>query len=555
MSDKQLLNEFLEEARDVLRADTPCEESLKGKVQTLFERFFAQNVGNEIRADLLQMSLNELQKEKAERIAENRFHKQLLDAVDTGIRVISPDFKIRYVNKYYADLHGLKPKDIIGKSCYDYLSSDNCNSTDCSVRQILNGAESLEIDINIETNSKTRAFILSVIPLKENSEQTNGIIETYKDISRRNENQKIIKEQKTRLELAFTNAKQSLWDWHIASGKFFLNKSAHRILGYNSEKFINNAGGWLKLIHPDDRQNALKALKDHFRGKTPHFEAVHRLKKADDTYIWVINKGKITEHSPDNKATRAIGIYTDISAQKQTEIALREANESKDKFFSIIAHDLRNPFNALMGFSELLVNKSQALSPERQKNISEILHSGIKDVYTLLENLLVWAQSQTGSLSFSPRFFDMCELIMRNISLLKSGADKKQISIEHNCREQIRVFADYNMIETVIRNLMTNALKFTPEGGKITARSHTHESGELVLCISDTGVGIPQDVLPELFSPGRKHTTAGTSKEKGSGIGLMLCKEFIDLHKGKIEVESELNKGSTFCITLPPNTG
>jgi signal transduction histidine kinase len=234
---------------------------------------------------------------------------------------------------------------------------------------------------------------------------------------------------------------------------------------------------------------------------------------------------------------------------KQNE-ALSELNSTKDKFFSIIGHDLKGPLNSLTAFSQLLINHTASLTEEEIRTIARDLDKSLKNLYELLENLLGWARSQTGKLEFVAEDFRISEVIKENIRLLSKAALNKQIKIEMMVDDALVIHADLNSIKTVIRNLLSNAIKFTPKGGVISI--YVDEWKDSVeIGIHDTGVGMSKEIQEKIFDISAKHTTLGTNKEKGTGLGLILCKEFIERNNGVLSVESEENIGSTFKFRLP----
>ncbi|MGD2035871.1 MAG: HAMP domain-containing sensor histidine kinase [Bacteroidales bacterium] len=238
---------------------------------------------------------------------------------------------------------------------------------------------------------------------------------------------------------------------------------------------------------------------------------------------------------------------------KTTNEKLNELNAMKDRFFSIIGHDLKNPVSMIMGFSELLKSRIDNLSVEkRDLYIDNILNSS-KKTYSLLENLLDWARSQSGRMTINPQNINLVQLISSNILLLKELIRKKKISVITEFPEKPAIaLSDSNMIDTVIRNLLNNAIKFTHSGGKIFVKVDPDEkAGRVKTVFSDTGVGIPADKTDKLFSLDRKYSTEGTAGETGTGLGLILCKEFVEKNNGEIWAESESGKGSTFTFVLP----
>jgi len=235
---------------------------------------------------------------------------------------------------------------------------------------------------------------------------------------------------------------------------------------------------------------------------------------------------------------------------KQQNKELEELNATKDKFFSIIAHDLKNPFHTLIGFSELILDNYANYDSEKIKKFVAMMHDTSKQGHNLLENLLQWSRNQTGRIEWEPIVVDLQLLVTYTFNQLKSNAIKKQISLINEIPDKTYLRADTNMLSTVLRNLISNALKFSPVNTKIEVSSIDNED-DVQISIKDYGVGISAQNLERLFRIDESYTTLGTEKEKGTGLGLLLCKEFIEKHGGKITVKSKENEGSSFIFSIP----
>ncbi len=249
----------------------------------------------------------------------------------------------------------------------------------------------------------------------------------------------------------------------------------------------------------------------------------------------------------------------DISGRKMAEKAMKESEElqklnaTKDKFFSIIAHDLKSPFNSIMGFSELLVEQITEKNYDGIEKYAGIILQSSQRAMDLLMNLMEWSHTQSGQMTFNPERFDLAKLIPDITLLFADIVGQKEIVIKCELPPKVPVFADQSMINTVLRNLISNAIKFTNPGGKILV-TVIQEKNKLTVSIKDNGIGIPNDSIYKLFRIDENYSTRGTANETGTGLGLILCKEFIEKHGGEIWVESEVGKGSVFCFTLPYNT-
>jgi signal transduction histidine kinase len=231
---------------------------------------------------------------------------------------------------------------------------------------------------------------------------------------------------------------------------------------------------------------------------------------------------------------------------------LKTLNSTKDKFFSIIAHDLKNPFNIILGFSDLLIRNESRLSQEKRSLYQQNIYNSSKAANSLLENLLFWSRSQTGNIQYEPTFINVHKLVKETLLLFQSDTHKKRIKVLEDIDPKTLVYADENMLKTIIRNLISNAVKFTFEEGFISISASLDET-EAIISIADSGTGISQENQRLLFDINTNFTTQGTSKENGTGLGLILCKEFVEKNNGKIWVESEEGKGSKFIFTLPLN--
>lgn len=235
---------------------------------------------------------------------------------------------------------------------------------------------------------------------------------------------------------------------------------------------------------------------------------------------------------------------------REQNLELKDLNATKDKFFSIISHDLKGPLNSLTSFSSLLINHTDSLSKDEIRMLAKDLDKSLKNLFALLENLLEWSRSQTGNIEFKAEPFDLSALLEQNKLLLQTQAQNKNITIDNLAEGVLEIGAHKHSINTVIRNLISNAIKFTPAGGRITLGMKT-DPNKVNVFVKDTGVGMSAEVIDKLFRLDAKHSTKGTADEKGTGLGLILCKEFVQKNGGIIWVESEAGKGSVFYFSLP----
>ena len=237
-----------------------------------------------------------------------------------------------------------------------------------------------------------------------------------------------------------------------------------------------------------------------------------------------------------------------ITKQKRE---LEKLNEAKNKFFSIIAHDLRGPFNGMIELTHLMSDKSTGLSKENLQDLSGKLSKSAETTFNLLENLLDWAKMNQGMIAYNPTSIPLKSFASKHLDVMQEMANNKKIKTTNNIPNNLLVFADKYMLQTILRNLIINAIKYTAKGGEVSISAHRIENNEIEISINDNGIGMSADTIANLFKLYNQTQRVGTENEPSSGLGLILCKEFIDRHKGNISAESEEGKGSSFKFTLP----
>ena len=262
-------------------------------------------------------------------------------------------------------------------------------------------------------------------------------------------------------------------------------------------------------------------------------------------------------YNDEHEIVGATGLARDISERRKSELALqkseqelKELNSTKDKLFSIIAHDLRSPFNNILGFSEMLIDRMDDLTDEETTKFLRYINTSAYNTLTLLENLLNWAKTHTGQINVRIEKTVISDVIFRVLELEKSMGKAKNISLTYINDDSIVVYADENLLRIILRNLISNAIKFTEPGGEITV-CVLQKNDWVEVTVADNGVGISPEKIEKLFTVASDSGTRGTANEKGSGLGLVLCKELVEKQGGEIGVESEVGEGSRFMFTLP----
>jgi PAS domain S-box len=366
--------------------------------------------------------------------------------------------------------------------------------------------------------------------------------------------EQVVKESESSLRNAQEIAKMGSWEWDMVTQKTNWSDNYFAIHGFKSTEVEPTFELFRSRIHPDDVHFLDENLAAMMKDKTPSSLEL-RLIQPDGTFKWIQNN--ISPVIEDDKLVKLKGVIIDITDRKYTELVLKEnekklhqLNVDKDRFISILGHDLKNPFNNLLGFSEVLTAEINSLNSDEIKEIAGNINKSARITNNLLEDILMWARTQQGSIPFKPQNLSLSATCENILEILNPNAKAKNITISYSATEHITVFADGDMLKVVLRNLVSNAIKFTNKKGTININA-TQTDSNVTISISDNGIGIKPDNLVKLFDISEVLSTTGTAKETGTGLGLLICKEFVEKHGGKIWVESEVGKGSDFKFTLP----
>jgi|WetSurMetagenome_2_1015567.scaffolds.fasta_scaffold03507_2 PAS domain S-box-containing protein len=340
------------------------------------------------------------------------------------------------------------------------------------------------------------------------------------------------------------------------TGTWISSQILDSIFGINNE-YDKSIKGWTELIHPEWRETMGQYLQKNIIENGERFDKEYKIvRKKDGNERWVHGLGELIYDSA-KKLNYMVGTIMDINRRKlaEEEIILKNKqlqviNAEKDKFFSIMAHDLRGPLSAFVGATQIINEEIETMSMEEIREITGSMKTSATNIYSLLENLLEWSRLRRGGMDFFPEKLNLKTKIEECIDVLSESGRKKDIEIVVSVPQEIEVFADNHMLDSVIRNLVSNAIKFTSAGGKVTVTTSTREDHLVEVKIADSGIGMTAELRNKLFQINEKTSRPGTAGESSTGLGLLLCKEFIEKHGGRIWVDSEIGKGSTFFFTI-----
>ena len=331
------------------------------------------------------------------------------------------------------------------------------------------------------------------------------------------------------------------------------NPAFLEIFGYSDKKEIIMEH--ITVLYPDLSEYDLIVSDLRKNRILKNYETIRKRKNGD---LINVDENLVASFNTEDEIYEIKGYLYDVTKRtiaehelRESEIKLKELNAEKDKFFSIITHDLRSPFSGFLGLTQIMAEELSSLSMAQLQELAISLKNSATNLYSLLENLLKWSMVQLGSIPFTPGILKLSPMVEECVTTVIEPAKIKGIEITCTIPENTEVCADSNMLQTVIRNLVSNALKFTPKGGKISVSSKTDNKNGIEISIHDTGIGMSKTIVSNLFRSDVQTNRKGTEGEPSSGLGLILCKEFVEKHGGKIWVESEVGNGSTFYFTLP----
>jgi PAS domain S-box-containing protein len=470
--------------------------------------------------------------------------KTLFDNLPDGIIVIDKAQRIVDINYAGSQILGFEDFDPSGDFIKNILPFD------------IDDENSLNQVREIELKGKTLEVIQSKI-LNENAHRVGNLL-VIRDVTAKRLTEQKLKSATDRFELAIMAAGFDPWENNLITGERMGGVKVYNEMGYTDEEIPKTVDGIFNLIHPDDLHEVKQKLDDHFQGKTKVYDCDFRVKDSKGNYQWVANYARLVERDKSGRPLRFIGLTLNINERKRTEERVRKKNEElisanaeKDKFFSIIAHDLKGPFQGFIGLTELMSENINDMSVDQMQEITQTLQVTAKNLYELLDNLLNWALIKRGHKRFNAEKIGVYALSKIVTDIVDSQIKVKDLFLNNEINSDHFVLADRESLKTILRNLISNAVKFTPRGGKIKLVSSLAEKGFVAISISDNGIGMPESISNNLFEISRGVSRPGTEQEPSTGLGLILCKELVEKHGGKIWVQSQEGEGSTFTFTLP----
>jgi PAS domain S-box-containing protein len=509
--------------------------------------------------DLLKAEKEKLSSAIAENLQNEEKYKSLIKLYHSGILYLDKEGEIIEINDKMLNILGLrsdKPYDDI--NCFKYPPILDMGLAD-DLLKCKNSGETVYNETHFINKWGKGVFLKYFLtPVPDHNNAVSSIIANVEDVTATLEAAKLRHESEQKHRMLVENSLQAMLI--IQDGKIiFANKRMEELSKYTFEELSAKGRRWIEaLIHPEDIKRSMENVRKALSGKTVSPTNVYKIIRKDGKERIMETKSTVVDYK--GKPAMLV-VAIDDTCRKSAEIKIKEsekkllkANAMKDRFFSIIAHDLKNPFNSIVGFANLLNEAYDNFTDKQRKEFIQNICDVSENTYKLLQNLLEWSQTQTDNIEFNPRRIDIGKIIDEIISLLKSGLNSKNINVTIKVPSDTTVYADENMVKVIIRNLLTNAIKFSHENGSIFISSRP-EKDHILFSIRDEGIGISKENLDMIFRIDKHFKTKGTNNEQGSGLGLILCKEFVEKNHGSIFVESTKGEGSNFLFTLPSQKG
>ncbi len=361
-----------------------------------------------------------------------------------------------------------------------------------------------------------------------------------------------LRESRQQLALALEAGQLGFWDWDIPSGRVQFGGNWAAMLGYEPSEVEPHVRAWEKLIHPDEKDAVMATLSDHLEGRTPIYDCEHRLRHKDGSWRWILDRGQVVARDSEGRPLRAIGTHSDVTARREAQIALQEADRRKNEFLAMLGHELRNPLTPINNIAQAL--GTLPLTEAAVAKASEVLARNVDHITHLVDDLLDVSRITRGLVTIERHSVELNSLIEQLAEPIKPSFDGKQQTLAlHLTPQPINLGGDPVRLTQVFSNLLINANKYTGKGGHIDLRTEL-EAGWVIVRIQDDGIGIEPELLPQVFELFTQGKRSLARSDGGLGIGLTLVKKLVELHGGEITASSAgANQGSLFVVRLPLN--
>ncbi|MEI8114773.1 MAG: PAS domain S-box protein [Bacteroidia bacterium] len=491
---------------------------------------------------------------QAELILANSYLENMLSHANGPIIILDTKFCITRFNPAFEFLTGRSEAEVLGKHLATLFPPALVVDSMVNILKTLNGErwDAIELEIlHLDGSVRTVLWYSSTLYTPDGLTQI-ATIAQGQDITDRKNLEADNATMATRYQTMVQTSTDGIHILDKNGNVIECNEAFCNMLGYTHEEILNlNVADWDEQWKGEELIKRVNDLMIH----PAVFETRQRCKDGSSVDVEINASGILLDGSQYQYAASRNITDRKLADNEILQIneELQKINSEKDKFFSIIAHDLRGPLGNFMGMTEMLTDESYNFPESERKKMIEGLSHSARNTFTLLENLLEWAQMVQGLTEFKPQKLELTQAIAECISTLEESAKVKRIELLAQIDGEQFVIADKNMLQSVIRNLISNAVKFTPNGGKVNISAESSANHMVMISVKDNGIGMTREILSNLFHIDADIKRPGTNNEKSTGLGLLLCKEFVEKLGGKITVESEPNKGTVFSFYIPAN--
>ena len=483
-------------------------------------------------------------------------YRLLIENMGEGIGITDENEIFIFTNPAADKIFGVEAGKLTGVNLTEFMSAESLKKVNSETHKRIQGESSVyELDIKLK-DGRERTILISATPRFDNK-KFSGTFGIFRDITEDKKADALLQDSKALTEAVVENVPLMIFLKESPDLRFVLfNKAGEDLLGLDRNKLYGHND--LDFFPPDQASFFMAKDREILDGETGILDIKEEPINTANKGERILHTRKVCIRGADGKTKYLLGISEDITEQKKAEEEIKLKNQQlqainaeKDKFFSIIAHDLRSPFAGFLKLTNSMVRKLNSMPIGQIQQLMELMNESASNLYSLLENLLEWANIKRGRMEFRQEMVSLTNVVNQTICLINESSRQKDIAIKANISEGLEIYADLHMAESILRNLITNAVKFTAPKGKIFVSAKTTNDNQIEISIEDNGVGMSQELQDNLFKIDSKVIRPGTDGEASSGLGLLLCKEFVEKNGGKISVVSEEGKGSKFSFTMP----
>lgn len=472
-----------------------------------------------------------------------------------GLGLTDRNLRFLSVNETLAEIDGISVLDHIGRSIREVLPEPLADSLEPLYRRVIDTGEAV---VNVEVKGETKAnpgvariWSVNYHPVRDGVGAIMGVSIMVQEITERKRVEEALRHNEQKLSTIIAAADVGTWEWNIQEGTVEVNDRFCTMLGYGPGSFGNDVRRFFDSVHPDDLERLNHHMEAHFSGENELYHCDFRLRKADGTYKWIQDAGRLIERDSAGRPLRMAGIHIDISEQKRAEEALREADRRKDEFLAMLGHELRNPLGIISNGVQIL---RRVAPPDPQLgDIREMIERQVIHTSRMLDDLLDVSRISRGKIQLNKQAWELRDIVRQTADDYQSMFDDNRLRLELNITQQpLPVVGDRTRLSQVVGNLLHNACKFTQPGGTVRIKLEAENQASSILRVSDDGMGMETNVLGWIFEPFSQAAPSLERSQGGLGLGLALVKAIVELHGGDVKAASDgPGHGSEFIIRLP----